>query len=298
MLIKVAAAPVNPSDLSFLQGNYGIKKKLPAAPGLVGSGTVVASGSGLLGRYLTGKRVAFAALTSGHGSWADYALASVRQCIPLARSTSFADGANLIVNPMTVLGFFEIIKKQKSKAVIHTAAASSLGLMFLRESLVRGLEVIHIVRRKEQVEHLRSLGAAHVLDSSAGDFERQLRVLAGRLKADLAFDAIAGEMTRQLMQNMPARSRVVVYGGLSEQACQIHPGDLIFRDCVLEGFWLSAWMVKLPFYRLLQLTREVQQKETLITEVAHRVGLDDAVAAIEAYQRTMTGQKVLIEPGH
>jgi len=48
------AAPINPSDLMVLKGNYGHDIKLPCVPGLEGSGTVVENGGGLKGWRLVG----------------------------------------------------------------------------------------------------------------------------------------------------------------------------------------------------------------------------------------------------
>ena len=48
VLVRMEAAPCNPSDLVFLQGLYGVKKILPAAPGWEGAGTVVTSGGGIM----------------------------------------------------------------------------------------------------------------------------------------------------------------------------------------------------------------------------------------------------------
>ena len=61
VLIEVAATPINPSDLAFIAGYYPPKPPVPAYPGLEGSGTVVRAGPGIVGRYLSGKRVAFVA---------------------------------------------------------------------------------------------------------------------------------------------------------------------------------------------------------------------------------------------
>jgi NADPH:quinone reductase len=61
VLIRVAASPINPSDLMFIRGLYGFKKSLPAIPGFEGSGTVVEVGSGSMARFLKGRRVACAA---------------------------------------------------------------------------------------------------------------------------------------------------------------------------------------------------------------------------------------------
>ena len=55
VLVRVSAAPINPSDLMFVRGLYGVKKPLPAVPGFEGSGTVVAAGS-LAGRILRGAK--------------------------------------------------------------------------------------------------------------------------------------------------------------------------------------------------------------------------------------------------
>ena len=33
VLVRIEAAPCNPSDLLFMRGNYGITKPLPAIPG-------------------------------------------------------------------------------------------------------------------------------------------------------------------------------------------------------------------------------------------------------------------------
>ena len=42
VLVKVAASPINPSDLAVLDGEYGFDNPPPVVPGGEGSGTVVA----------------------------------------------------------------------------------------------------------------------------------------------------------------------------------------------------------------------------------------------------------------
>src|SRR5947209_12174618 len=81
--VRMLAAPVNPSDLLTIRGQYARLPKLPATPGFEGVGIVDAAGPGLVGRFLVGKRVA--ALSSRTGSWADFAIVSARQAIPLSK---------------------------------------------------------------------------------------------------------------------------------------------------------------------------------------------------------------------
>ena len=78
ILVKVAASPINPSDLAFLGGNYGFDKPPPVVPGGEGSGTVVAVGPGAMGRYFLGKRVACLSNGQRDGIWAEYVVASAK----------------------------------------------------------------------------------------------------------------------------------------------------------------------------------------------------------------------------
>ena len=103
VLIRIAAAPINPSDLAFLKGGYGSPKNFPLIPGFEGSGTVVAAGSGFLPRFLLGKRVACATNGAFGGTWAEYLLTPASSCVPLPRHLSFEQGEMAIVNPMTAV---------------------------------------------------------------------------------------------------------------------------------------------------------------------------------------------------
>ncbi|NCF67045.1 MAG: alcohol dehydrogenase catalytic domain-containing protein [Chloroflexi bacterium] len=111
VLVKVAASPINPSDLAFLEGLYGFKKQTPVVPGFEGSGTVVAVGRGMMGRYLQGKRVACISQDKGDGVWAEYMVTSTGYALPLDQSVSLEQGAMSADNPLTAIAFMEIAKK-------------------------------------------------------------------------------------------------------------------------------------------------------------------------------------------
>ncbi|MEA1903213.1 MAG: alcohol dehydrogenase catalytic domain-containing protein, partial [Actinomycetota bacterium] len=128
VLIEVAASPINPSDLAFIEGNYVPKPPPPTRTGLEGSGTVIAAGSGAMGRYLKDKRVAFIAGASS-GAWAEYVVVPNRLALPLNNDVSLQAGAMSVVNPMTALAFLELSRSSGAKAVVNTAAAGSLGRM-------------------------------------------------------------------------------------------------------------------------------------------------------------------------
>jgi len=245
VLVRIAAAPINPSDVTFLRGLYGVKKPLPVVPGIEGSGTVVAAGPGLIPRFLLGRRVGCIASTNRDGTWAEYMVTKALICVPLFKSVSLEQAATMFVNPWTAWALFDIARRGRHKAIVHTAAASALGRMMLRLGLRFHYPVIHVVHRWEQVNFLVSLGAAHVLNSSDPDFDTRLRDLSHQLGATLAFDAVAGEMTGRVLAAMPHGGRAVVYGALSDSNCTVLPGQLIFKQKRIEGFWLPDWNSRL-----------------------------------------------------
>ena len=299
VLVRVGVAPVNPSDLMFLRGLYGQKKKLPVVPGFEGSGDVLAAGGGLYARALVGRRVACAAPPDGDGTWAEYMTTPARLCIPLRKGVTLEQGAALIVNPLTAWALVEQAVDGGHRAFVQTAAASALGQMIVRLSARRKLALVNIVRRASQAELLRGMGAQHVLDSSTPDFDERLGELCRRLGVTIAFDAVAGEMTGRLLNALERGGRVVVYGALSEQPCATDPRPLIFDDKRVEGFWLSAWLQSQNPVSTILTTMKAQKllATDLHTQAGARLPLEDAAQGLEQYVNRMTGGKVFFFPG-
>ena len=237
VLIKMAAAAVNPSDLVFLRNQYGVKKKLPVVPGFEGAGTVMAANAGLYGRWLVGKRVACKAPEDGNGTWAEFMATGAGTVIPLLKEVSFEQGASLIVNPLTAWRLLSMAKESGHESFIQTAAASALGRMTERLGRRWKLVSINLVRRREQVELMKKDGAVHVLDTHAKPAGRSsFKVLADRYQSwRIAFDPVGGELTAQVANALVKSGRVIVYGALGgEKHIQINPSSLIFLK-------INAW---------------------------------------------------------
>src|SRR5689334_9698127 len=218
VLVHMAAAPINPSDLGSLAGlSYSGKRQFPFTPGLEGSGTVIEAGEGFMPRLLNGRRVACSAQLTGDGTWAEYMVTSAQLCIPLNKNVSFEQGAMLLVNPLSAFAIMEIAQRGKHRAIVSTAAASALGGMVLRLGKRRALPIIHVVRRQAQVDLILEQGGEYILNSSDTDFPEQLGTLAHRLKATLLLDAIGGPMTQILAEAAPFGSTILLYSRLSGQ---------------------------------------------------------------------------------
>ncbi|MCU0958908.1 MAG: zinc-binding dehydrogenase [Pirellulaceae bacterium] len=300
VLVRIEAAPCNPSDLLLLQGKYGTLKTLPTVPGWEGAGRVVAHGGGWLARWLQGRRVACAVQEDRDGTWGQYALANARECVPLRREVPVEQAASLIINPFTAVGLLDTARRGGHRAAVHTAAASQLGRMLVSLARECHFPIVHVVRRDEQADLLRSLGATHILNSSAADFAEALRATCRRLQATVTFEAVAGDLTGLLLENMPPGSTIYVYGALSQQACgRIDPIDLIFREQTVAGFFLGTWLRKQGSLGMLRLARRVQQlllNGTIVTSIQRRLTLDQAVDGLRQYVEHMTDGKVLICP--
>jgi NADPH:quinone reductase-like Zn-dependent oxidoreductase len=299
VLVRMAAAPVNPSDVVFTQGQYGIRKALPAVPGLEGSGVVIAASGGGYARFLNGRRVACSALADGDGTWAEYLVTNATQCVPLRAGVTLEQGATLFANPLSAWLLFEEATSGGHHAAISTAASGALGRMLVRLGQQHDYPIIHVVRRAEQVRLLQREGAREVLDSSSADFDAQLRERSRALGATIAFDAVSGPMTARLLAAMPRHSRVIVYGGLAAEAITLLPGEFVFRDGAVTGFWVSDRVRRMTRLRLAKAFYRLQGMlgGVLRTEIRQRLPLHAVPAAFADVSAGATRGKTLIVMG-
>jgi len=229
VLVRVEAAPINPSDLGLLfagadmtkASRLGTKdhplvaartpdaalKSLMARVGVSmpvgneGAGVVVEAGSSAAAQALLGKTVA----ALGGAMYSQYRCVPLEQCLELPVGATPADGASSFVNPLTALGMVETMRSEGHTALVHTAAASNLGRMLNRICLKDQIALVNIVRNHDQVELLKGLGAAHVYDSTSPTFVQDLIEALSATGATIAFDAIGGgKLAGQILTCMEA----------------------------------------------------------------------------------------------
>ena len=279
VIVKVEAAPINPSDLGLLLGPAdvtslrtgtqagrpelvfdvphgrmgGLKARVGQSlpVGNEGAGVVVAAGKDA--KSLEGERVSML----GGGMYADYRKLKARDVVPLPPGASSADGASMFVNPLTALGFVETAKREGHSAIVHTAAASNLGQMLQKICLKDGVPLVNIVRSPEQEKLLRDIGAAYVLNSRDADFRARLASALDETGATLVFDAIGGgTLGGDIIQTMEQAASLKLaeysrYGSTTFKQLYIY-GALDLSPTVLNrltfGFqWsVSGWLLT-PF---------------------------------------------------
>ena len=233
------------------------------------------------------------------GTWSEYSIADAATCIPLIDAVRDEDGAAMIVNPLTALAMFEIVKENEAKAFIVSAGASQLSKLMITSARDEGYRPIALVRRDSQIEDLKALGAAHVLNVESDGFADELRAVLGEEKPRVFLDAVANEVSAQVFAAMGRKSRWVIYGKLGKELPTIlEPGHMIFMMKQIEGFWLTRWMVEKSMEEKMAAIMTAQSRFASgewQTDVTAVVDIDDAVAQV-ADELAKPNGKVFIRP--
>lgn len=301
VLIRMEAAPINPSDLgllfagadmstAFVGGtaerpvvtvplSEGAQRALAARVGRSlpvgneGAGTVVAAGNSPEAQDLAGRTVAAA----GGAMYSQYRVAEAVACLVLPEGTPARVGASSFVNPLTALGMVETMRNEGHSALVHTAAASNLGQMLVKLCHEEDVPLVNIVRRPEQAELLASIGAVHVCDSSSATFKRDLNDAVAATSATLAFDATGGgTLVNQIFRAMEVAASASAaqysrYGSTTRKQVYIYGGldpspTVLTRNFgfawSLGGWLLTPFLQSIGSERLGQLRQRVAQELT------------------------------------
>lgn len=298
VLIKMEAAPCNPSDIAFIRGAYNVRKSLPAVPGFEGSGIVVDSGKDV--KNFLGKRISSFTQSDSDGTWAEYFISKAEDCLVLKDELDSDQGASLSINPFTAFGLIELAMQKNCRAIIQNAGGGQIAEFIRILAQMNGLEVINIVRKEDQVNSLNANGASYVLNSTKEDFKEELNKLSHQLKAGIAFDAVGGEQTGILLAALPLHSDVVLYGGLAGGFISaIEPFDIIFRNKRLYGFNLTEWKQtksKQEFDTISNSIQDLMIAGKLRSKIQANFKLDDVVNGIRTYIKSMSDGKILFKP--
>ncbi len=299
VLVKMAYSPINPSDLAFLTGNYGIKKPMPVVPGLEGSGVVVENGGGFYGKMLLNKNVACVASPKYDGTWAEYMVTEATKCIALKKNVALEQGSMFFVNPLTAISFIEICKKQKFNCIVMSAAGSALAKMVLHLAKKEGIPFVGLVRKNEQVIELESIGAEKGINITDSDFENKIKESVKNKGKILYLDCVGGgSLPYKILNCLPDSSKMLIYGRMEQlEKPDFQPQDLLFHHYTIEGFWLSKKAETQSFLETFLNTRKVNNMlaDGFETKIVNKFGLENFEKAIYGYYNNMSAGKVLFE---
>lgn len=295
-LVAVLAAPINPSDVLTLTGQYGLLPPLPAVGGSEGVGRIMELGPDTHGPAV-GQTVL---LPAGTGTWATHVIVPAASLISLPNEADPKQLAMLTVNPPTAsLLLSDFANLQPGDWVIQNSANSGVGSYVVQLAKLRGLKTVNVVRRESAVADVQAQGGDVVLVDGDDLAERAQAAAGGAIK--LGIDAVGGNATMRLAASLAEGATLVNYGALSGEPCVVSPRELVFRNIALKGFWLARWFRTTP----------QEQQFALLTELAGLIAagklntpiqatydvsqIKEAVAAAAAGERQ---GKILITPTH
>ena len=296
VLIRMLAAPINPSDLAKVR-ELKAEEASTFVPGIEGCGRVVAAGKGVLPPLFLGKRVAFFAKYPSSGSWAEYVLTTAGSCFPVSKNIADEQASMAIVNPMTALAFLDFAKKNNHKSVVLTAAGSALGKMAYSLFAKNQIKVLNMVRNELSTEALKKEGRKNVLGSSEKDFQLQFKKWCSENKAKLLLDAVGGEFLSGLLPGLPAGSTILLYGNLSQQKIEFLPTELLRENKKIIGFFLGHWIEENGMLKTLRNLIKVNNllKGGMETRVQATFPLNKTQEAVKLYEKNMSLGKVVLK---
>ncbi len=297
--VRMLAAPVNPSDLLMIRGQYARLPNLPATPGFEGVGVVEAAAPGLPGKFLLGKRVAV--LNSRTGSWAEFAVVPARQAIPLSRRLPLEQAAMFFVTPATAYILTrKVLAVPHGEWLLQTAAGSALGRMIIRLGKRFGFRTINVVRRAEQIAELKQIGGDVVIAGAGASLREQVHAATGGRGVRYAVDPVGGSTGAAVVACLAPGGRMILYGTLSGDLLPLSPRELIATSATIEGFWLGSWMARQHLIGKLQLVRTLTRlilDGVLASEVGRTFALTDIAEAVRTAEKVARGGKVLLKIG-
>jgi NADPH2:quinone reductase len=232
--------------------------------------------------------------------------------------TSAAEAASSFVNPLTALAFIETMKMENHTALVHTAAASNLGQMLVKICKDDSVPLVNIVRKPEQVELLKSLGAEHVCNTSDPDFMKDLVKALIETGATLGFDATGGgnngELPGQILSAMEMAAnatakeysrygsdtykQVYIYGGLDRQPTLLKRA--FGMSWGLGGWLLTPMIGKIGMERFQQMRERVASEitTTFASKYVQEISFEEMLQPeiVKLYAKQATGEKYLVNP--
>lgn len=294
VLVRMRVRPINPSDVLTVRGLYGSLPVPPATPGLEGMGEVAEVGEGV--KHLrAGQRVIPLGVA---GTWQEFIVAPAAQLIPVPDAVNDQTAAQFVVNPLTAwIMTVEELDLQPDEWLLQTAAGSTLGRVVLQIAKQHGFKTINVVRRREQVEELKALGAHEVICSDEEDIPERVRAITGKEGLKKAIDAVGGETGASVVRALGRGGVMLVYGLLSGRPMPIDGGRMVFTSATVRGFWLGEWMRSVPPERqqavIAEMLRSMATQE-IVPPVEAEYSLSEILAAVEHSERPGRSGKVLL----
>jgi NADPH2:quinone reductase len=294
VLVDVHEAGVNFPDVLMTKGLYQMRPELPFVPGSECAGVVreAAEGSG----FAAGDRVAaFPVL----GAFAETVAVPEAMVFPLPDSVSFAAGAALPMNYLTVeFALARRARLERGEVVLVHGAAGGVGTAAVQLARAMGARVISVVSSQDKIETARSAGAHDVV--LADGFLSATKGLTEGRGVDVVVDPVGGDRFTDSLRSLAPEGRLLVIGFTAGQIPEVKVNRLLLNNISVVGVGWGAFWQRRPDYLRHQWDALLPLLEQGLIDppVGASHPLDDVVAALtEIDERRARGKVTLTVRG-
>lgn len=237
VLIRVAYAGVNRSDVIQRQGFYPAPPGASPIPGLEVSGTVVAIGKGAAPELLNQQ---VCALVSG-GGYAEYCTAHAAHCLHVPRRMNLAEAAAVPETLFTVWhNVFERGWAREGETLLVHGGTSGIGTMAIMLGKAFGLTVVTTAGSEEKCAAARDLGADLAINYKTQDYVTEIEGFTEGRGVDVVLDMVSGEYVARNLDCLAADGRHVTIAVLGGLKATIDMAKVMRKRLTLSGSTLRA----------------------------------------------------------
>ncbi len=292
--VRMLFSPINPADINFVQGVYGVKPQLPDSPaGLEGVGIVELSADP---DFAIGDHVV---LLRGIGAWAESLTAPSSQFLKIRPDAPLQQAAMLKVNPLTAyLALTEFVTLKPGDWIVQNAANSGVGRCVIQLAKAMGVRTINVVRRPDLLrDELLALGADIVVGEEDESMVKSVLAQLDGARPVLASNCVGGESALRLMDMLAASGTMVTFGAMSKKSIKVPNGWLIFKDITLKGLWCTKWLERASradIERVYAQLLDAMSEGALVQAVDEIYELTDVADACAHAQQEYRSGKILL----
>lgn len=301
VLVKVAAAALNPIDTYIRSGLVSMPLPRPFIPGCDLAGSVEAVGANAT-RFRPGDRVwgSNQGLLGRQGTLAEYAAVAEDWLYPTPSGVADEQAAAVALVGITAhLGLFRCAHLKAGEIVFVNGGTGGVGSMVVQMARAVGARVITTVGSREKADLCRQWGADLVLNYRSDDVVAAIKQFTGEQGVHVWYETQREPDFVKTVPLLSRRGRMIIMAG--RQAQPIFPvGPFYVKDCTLYGFamfnaspeeqrqaaadinrWLADGKLHVPIGKTFRFAEAAEAHRFLEANTLHHAG-------------TLTGKVVLV----
>lgn len=259
VLVQVKACGLNHLDLWAEQGSLPVRMQLPRTLGGEIAGVITALGAGME-NWRTGERVAIQSnLFCGtcefclkgeesiclhgkllgvdcDGGFAEYVTVPARSLVRIPDELDFVSSAALTLAGSTAMHMLTNRAEVRSADwILVIAGGSGVGTYAIQIAKQLGARIIATGSTEAKRTFAQSLGADHVIDSTAPDWPAQVRTLTQKRGVDLIIEHVGGDTFEKCFQCLARGGTIVTCGATAGKDVRVNLWPFFVKQQRLIG---------------------------------------------------------------